>query len=70
MIDFLQTFGHWWVDHTRMFAIVAIAGILMAWGIPVFIAIMASSKAKQEERIRVLAKARADYHEQEGPWAL
>jgi hypothetical protein len=70
VIDIIQTFGHWWVDHARMFAAIAIAGILMAFGIPLFIGILAGSKQKQEERIRVLAKARADYHEQKGPYSI
>jgi hypothetical protein len=67
VIDALQSFAS---EYGKMFAYVAMVGILLAFGIPLFIGILAGSKQKQEERIKILAKARADYHEQEGPWAL
>jgi hypothetical protein len=69
-MEFFHTLQSFALEYGKMFAYVGMVGILLAFGVPVFLAIMASSKAKQEERIRVLAKARADYHEQEGPWAL
>jgi hypothetical protein len=69
-MDFLSTLATWCQAHGPMFASVGFAGLLMAFGLPLFLGIMSASKQKQEERIRVLAKARADFHEQEGSWAL
>jgi hypothetical protein len=70
VIDLLQTLQTWLIAHSRMFAYVGMVGVGMAFGIPLFLGILAGSKQKQEERIRVLAKARADYQKGGDPWCL
>jgi hypothetical protein len=61
VLEVLQSLQSFALEYGKMFAYVGMVGILLAFGVPAFLAIMASSKAKQEERIRVLAKARVEY---------
>jgi hypothetical protein len=67
VIDALQSFAS---EYGKMFAYVAMVGILLAFGIPLFIGILATSKQKQEERIRIQARARATYEKEADPWHL
>jgi hypothetical protein len=47
VIDALQSFAS---EYGKMFAYVAMVGILMAFGIPLFIGILSSAKYKQEQK--------------------
>jgi len=70
MIAFLETLSSWCSDHGKMFALVGLCSLLMAFGLPLFLGIMSASKQKQEERIRVLARARAEYEKDGGAFWL
>jgi len=60
-MDFLSTLSSWCQAHGPMFAAVGLVGLLMAFAFPLFAGIMLASKERQEERIRMEARARTLY---------
>jgi len=70
MIPFLATLSSWCRDHGPMFALVGAAGLLMALAQPFLAGLWYASRERREERIQVLARARATYEKDGGAFWL
>jgi hypothetical protein len=70
MMDFLSTLSSWCLSHGPMFAYVGALGLLMAFAHPFLMGLWYASRERREEKIRVLARARAQYESDGGAYWL